>query len=166
VDEIAAAIRPAVKEESPTKLGLLEDAVAGRPVDAGAGMNGRGSGGRGGGRQAATPIKAFAKARAQGVVNQLAGKSLAQTLSDARGGGFGNRGGRGRGGVQDNPDPGSGALRAFMDACDANKDGQITPDEFARGFTKWFQTWNTDKTGLLTTEQLRLGINRTFSLLQ
>ena len=49
-----------------------------------------------------------------------------------------------------------------MTALDANNDGAITRDEFIQGFAKWFTTWNTDKTGLLTGEQLRAGIDQEF----
>ena len=50
-----------------------------------------------------------------------------------------------------------------MTALDDDKDGTITRDEFIRGFGKWFGTWNTDKNGVLTDDQLRAGINRDLS---
>jgi hypothetical protein len=49
---------------------------------------------------------------------------------------------------------------AFMDALDLNQDGVITHEEFIKGFSKWFESWNTDQSGKLTSEQLRAGINR------
>jgi len=52
---------------------------------------------------------------------------------------------------------------AFMAAFDANKDGVLTRDEFTQGFAKWFDGWNTDKSGVLTDEQLRAGINQDLS---
>jgi hypothetical protein len=48
----------------------------------------------------------------------------------------------------------------FMTAFDGNKDGQLTREEFAQGFGKWFEAWNSDKSGVLTEEQLRAGINK------
>jgi hypothetical protein len=46
-----------------------------------------------------------------------------------------------------------------MESFDANKDGKLTHAEFAAGFAKWFADWNTDKSGFLSDEQLRTGIN-------
>ena len=37
---------------------------------------------------------------------------------------------------------------------------KLTRDEFAQGFAGWFEKWNTDKSGTLTDEQLRAGIDR------
>jgi hypothetical protein len=39
----------------------------------------------------------------------------------------------------------------------------LTRDEFTQGFAKWFDGWNTDKSGVLTDEQLRAGINQDLS---
>ena len=50
-----------------------------------------------------------------------------------------------------------------MSALDANKDETITRDEFVQGFAGWFTAWNTDKSGVLTDEQLRAGINKDLS---
>ena len=46
-----------------------------------------------------------------------------------------------------------GELAALIDQ---NK----THDEFIQGFAKWFGTWNVDRSGALTEEQLRAGINQ------
>jgi spore coat protein H len=51
---------------------------------------------------------------------------------------------------------GSGLLEAF----DTNKDGKLSHEEFTAGFAKWFSDWNSDKSGQLSEEQLRAGINR------
>jgi spore coat protein H len=174
VDEIAAAIRPAIKDESETKLARFDQAVSGEPVEPmrlgeppggpqpGSSEDGPGPrfGGPGGPFRPAKPIKTFVTARAQSVVDQLAGKSEGQTMS---GFGFGGRGGgRGPGGPG-RFGPGMFLGNAFMAALDTNQDQQITRDEFTRGFARWFDAWDTDKSGLLTEEQLRAGINQDFS---
>ena len=50
-----------------------------------------------------------------------------------------------------------------MTALDADTDGEITRNEFTQGFAKLFEAWNTDKSGVLTDEQLRAGINQDLS---
>jgi hypothetical protein len=47
-----------------------------------------------------------------------------------------------------------------MTALDADKDGELSREEFVGGFKKWFEAWDTEKTGVLTDEQLRAGINK------
>ncbi len=165
VDEVAAAIRPAVQEESESKLARFDKVISGEPVEP-AGFGGQPGdgprfGGPGGFMQPAKPIKPFVKVRAQSVRDQLAGKSEGQTPGGFGFGGSG-RGGRGGPGGPGGFGPGNFLGRAFMTALDANNDGAITRDEFIQGFAKWFTTWNTDKSGLLTGEQLRAGIDREF----
>ena len=95
VDEVAAAIRPAVKDESAEKLARFDKLIAGETVaQAGfgpgpgpggpggpppAGRGGSGMGPMGGGK----PIKAFVPARAQAVADQLAGKAAGATAGSA-----------------------------------------------------------------------------------
>jgi spore coat protein CotH len=176
VDELAAAIRPSVQQESEEKLARFDKVVAGEPVERfgfGGGPGGPGGGPRHvgggrsfgpGGRQPAKPIKGFVVARAQSVTDQLSGKSQGEVLSE---GGFGGppgfgrrRGGPGGLGGPGGFDPGMVLARGVMDALDANKDGKISHDEFVAGFAKWFSNWNTDKSGALTEDQLREGINQ------
>ncbi|HZR15700.1 MAG TPA: CotH kinase family protein [Verrucomicrobiae bacterium] len=164
VDGIAAAIRPAVKEESEEKLARFDRVVAGEPVEhlgfhGGPGGQRQGGGrrgfGPGGFAQAAKPIKGFVIARAQSVNDQLAGKSKGEVLSEQ---GFGGPpGGLGRGRVFG---PGMFLAHGLMDSFDRNGDGMLTQKEFLAGFDKWFADWNTDKSGLLNEAQLREGINR------
>jgi hypothetical protein len=192
VDEIAAAIRPAVQEESEEKLARFDKVVAGEPVPPsgfGGGFGGprpggdaregqrlaRGNaggdppqaraeggggfrfGGPGGFFQPAKPIKGFVNARAQSVIDQVAGKSEGQPIGEF---GFGGRGGRGGPGGFG---PGTFLGNAFMAAFDADKDEVLTRDEFTQGFAKSFDAWNTDKSGVLTDDQLRAGINQDLS---
>jgi hypothetical protein len=162
VDEVAAALRPGIKEESEEKLARFDKAVAGEMVDPMRGFGGGGPGGPGGGGgmrfggfggMMVKPIKAFVGPRAESVNEQLAGKSAGETLEAGFGG---RRGGGGPGPFQ----PGTFLAPAFMTAMDADKDGQLTREEMAAGFAKWFEAWNTDKSGSLSEEQLRAGLNR------
>jgi spore coat protein H len=176
VDDIAAAIRAAVKEESGDKLARLESVVAGETVEAGfggpraaqppatqpgatasAGARGGSRGdqrpGRGGGMQI-KPIKSFVNIRAQSVLEQLAGKpglSFDPPPKPRESGPGGNFG------------PGIFLAPAFMNNFDADKDSSLTREEFSAGFAKWFEAWNTDNSGQLTNEQLRAGLNRDLS---
>jgi len=168
VDEIAAAIRPAVGEESEVKLRRLNRVAAGQSPD-GPGIADAVFGrGRGSLMQARKPIKAFVTARSQSILDQVSGKSQGQTLADF---GFGAppgpgpdrsaRGGPGAPGQQrGGGGPGNFLAPAFMTAFDANRDRQLTRDELLQGLDKWFDAWNTDKTGLLTDDQIRAGINK------
>lgn len=149
VDQVAAAIRPAVKQEGEEKLERFDKAVSGE--ETGSGMF-RGFG------QPLKPIKPFAKIRAESVIEQVAGKSEGKTLAEF---GFGPRGGRGGGPGRFGP--GNFLGGAFMTALDADKDGALTKEEFSKGFGKWFESWNTDKSGALNEEQLRAGINQDLS---
>src|SRR5262249_42641448 len=103
VDEIAAALRPAVREESETTLARFEKAAAGEAIEpvrhggpprslrasANDDQNRRRFRGPGGFMPAAKPIKPFVTARAESVMNQLAGKADASVESQ---GGFGGPG--------------------------------------------------------------------------
>lgn len=173
VDAVAAAIRPAVGEESEARLARFDTVVAGEAVGPETGGFGGGpGGGRGGGPggrppgfppiDPVKPIKAFVVERAQSVNDQLAGKSEGETV-----GGFGNRaGGRGpRGGPPGGPGgfgPGTFLANPFMEHFDADRDKHLTRDEVSQGFEKWFAAWDADKAGVLTADQLRDGINQTF----
>ena len=139
VDEIAAAIRPAVVEESEEKLTRFDKAVAGEKV----GRSGLAA------LMPAQPIKAFVKVRAQSVVDQLEGKSEGVSAAPAPPrGGFG---------------PGGFFSGVFMKAFDADQDSKLTRDECTRGFAGWFEKWNTSKSATLADEQLRAGLDRAFA---
>jgi spore coat protein H len=108
------------------------------------------------------PIKTFVVARAQSVNDQLAGKSEGATLSGGGPGGPpGGRGGPGGPPGRGGPGgfgPGIFLAQMFMNALDEDHDGKVTQAEFTRGFRKWFESWNTDHSGVLTEDQLRAGI--------
>jgi hypothetical protein len=149
VDTIAAAIRPAIQEESENKLGAFDRMAAGKPV---------GSGGLADFfQQPMKPIKSFVVVRLQSVLDQLAGKTQGQTFGDMGFGGPERRGDRGGPGGFG---PGNFFAPVFTNALDSNRDGLLTREEFHQGFTRWFEGWDIDKTGTLTEEQLRTGVNK------
>ena len=169
VDQIAKSIRPVVLEESEEKLARFDKVVAGETVTP-AGFGGfggnRGDGprfsgpgpGPGGFGQQSKPIKGFVTARADAIAAQLAGKSEGQNVGGAPFGGP-----RAGGGPPGDFGPGQMLGNVFMTALDTHKDSVITREEFTQGFAKWFEDWNTDKSGMLTEEQLRAGINKDLS---
>ncbi len=154
MDDLAPILRPSVKEESEDLLKNFERQVAGEPVQQGPG----GFGGFGGGGQPMKTIKPFAKTRTQSILDQLSGKSKGQELDGF--GGFGARGGGPRGAQGGPPGPGLFLGNAFLTALDADNDMAVTHSEFSQGFSKWFTTWNKDKSGVLSDEDLRSGINQ------
>lgn len=82
------------------------------------------------------------------MTDQLAGKS--EGLSP----GNGFSGGPGGAGL------GRTFRRSFLQVLDADKDSSVTQAEFTEGFARLFQAWNSDKSGALSLEQLRLGIDK------
>lgn len=138
VDQIAAVIRPAVQEESGSKLARFDRLVAGETLSS--------AGPFGGGQT--KPIKPFSKVRTESVLDQLAGKSEGLVAGSAFPGGFG--GGSGFGAFSS----------SLLQRLDANKDSSVTQTEFTEGFTKLFQAWNSDKSGYLTLAQVRAGIEK------
>ena len=145
VDEVAKAIRPAVDEESREKLERFNKVVAGEPVSM-AGAPGPFA------MPAAKPIKGFVNARAQSVVDQLEGRKQGNVIG---GFGFGPPPA-----AAANSGPGRFLAPALMAAHDTSKNGQLARDEFLESFGKWFAAWNTDRSGTLSEEQLRAGIDK------
>jgi spore coat protein H len=148
VDEVAAAIRPAIKEESESKLARFDRIVAGESLRVG------GFGPFGGGQT--KPVKPFTMVRTESIVEQVAGKSQGLGLGGGGfpGGGLGMPGGSGLGMMFSRP---------WLQVLDENKDSFVTEVEFTRGFARLFQAWNSDQTGRLTLDQLRSGINKDLS---
>ncbi len=166
VDQIAAAIRPAVADESPQKLTKFDAVVAGKSVEGNA-MGGPPPDRRGTTQPttqntpagpprmfgpAVSPIKLFAPVRTKSVLEQLAGKSEGLTLDNNTNSPPPNAFG-----------PGFFLAPVVLKAFDTNKDQALSSEEFAAGFAKWFDAWNTDKSGLLTADQLRAGLNQDLS---
>src|SRR5262249_61433501 len=87
----------------------------------------------------------------------LAGTCEGEAVGDF-GFGTGSRGGP-RGGGGGDFGPGMFLGNVFMQSMDTDKDGALTREEFVRGFQKWFDQWDTTKSGTLSEEQLRTGIN-------
>ncbi len=140
VAEIAVAIRPAVKEESASKLARFDAVVSGKPLAAA--MFGFGT--------PTQTILAFVKNRTRSVADQLAKKSEGRLL------------GKSRTGEPKKPDfrPEELLEAAFIKALDADKDKKLTHEEFVSGFDKWFVTWDAGKTGSVSEDQLRKGLNK------
>src|SRR6185436_14143511 len=55
--------------------------------------------------------------------------------------------------------PSRSTAPAFVTATDTDKDGAVTRVELKNTFTRWYDQWDADKTGALTEEKLRAGLN-------
>ena len=158
VDELAAVIRPAVAQESSEKLARFDSVVAGNSLQP-MSFGGPRFGGFG---DPMKPIKGFVNVRAQSIADQIDGKSQGLTIAGGFGGrpgGPGGLGGPGPGGFG----PGMFLGPAWFQALDDQKKGALSSEDFTRGFARWFDSWNTDKTGVLSQNQLRAGINKDLS---
>jgi spore coat protein CotH len=138
VDEIAAVIRPAVQEESESKLSRFEKVVAGELLAS--------PGPFGGGQ--IKPIKPFAKVRTESVLDQLNGKSEGLVAGGGFPGGFGGGGGLGM------------FSQPLLQVLDRDKDSIVSQAEFTKGFAELFQSWDTGKRRSLDWAQLRSGIEK------
>jgi hypothetical protein len=151
VDDTAAVIRPAVKEESEAQLARFDQSVAGR-IPAQTLESG------GPAAPSGAPIKAFAAQRAESVAAQLLGKSTGRmdTSGFVPAGLDGGPGGEPRGGPTDF------LASALAKRLDENKDGLIRREEFERGWAEMFEQWGGRENAALSEEQIRAGINRNF----
>ena len=138
VDEIAGAIRDAVKEEGEEKLAAFDKTVAGqgKPTGAFSFLTG----------EAIKPIKTFVVVRTQSVVDQLADKSKGQMVDQRV--------------VRTTP---PADLFAPGPAMDSDHDGKITRDEFSGALAGWFKSWDSNGDGMLSADELAGGINQTFA---
>ncbi len=169
VDELAAVLRTAIKEESAEKLERFEKVVAGETVSlagfGGGEREGRGGppgergGGAGQGRPQfggnrmgfapTKPIKPFVVARAKSIEEQLSGADSGKVIERRFG-----PGGRGGGGFG----VGMFLAPAFLDAADKNGDRKVTQPEFHALAERWFGEWDKNRSGSLTDETLSAGL--------
>ena len=138
-------MRPAVKDESEERLSAFDKA-------AGAENFARGTmGGPPGMSMDVQPIKKFAVERQKSVSAQLAGEAKGADLDvvpeSMRRNNFG---------------PGMFLAPAFTAKFDADRNGNLSRQEFVGGFTKWFTALDKEKSGALDEEQLRDAINEEF----
>ena len=54
-------------------------------------------------------------------------------------------------------------LLSFVRNLDSDNDKELTAAEFNQGMEKLFAKWNTDKSGSLSEEQLRIGLDQDFA---
>ena len=162
VDDLAVVLRQAVQEESAAKLAAFDREVAGESSLSNAlgilggrlrralgALPGAAAAPAVGGRAPAKPIKEFVQVRALAVVDQLAGRSPGQTLDDV------GPGGRALGAMG-----GLAPARALLAALDQNRDGVVSHAEFVQGFSKWFVSWDAEKTGFLSMDQMTDGFRQ------
>jgi hypothetical protein len=140
VASLAAAIGPAVKEESGAKFSRFEAVAAGKPLAGG--FLGLG---------AKTPtLLMFVKARAASVADQLAGNGNPFIFGKSRPGGP----------PQPEFKPEEMVEPPLVKSLDSNKDKKLSREEFVGGFDRWFIAWDTDKKGILSDNQIRNGLNK------
>jgi hypothetical protein len=130
-------------------------------------------GGPGGFMLGAKPIKAFVQPRADSVMAQLDGRSDGDILQAFGFGGPGGPGGPGdrmRGPDRPPGGPGPGGFgpgmflaEPWLKGLDGNQDGGVIEAEFKVGFVRWHETWDSDKNGRLSEEEMRRGMNREWS---
>ena len=157
VDQVAAAIRPAIKEESGEKLATFDKSVAGESVEP-ANFGPGGPGGRRGGpggpppmTMPVQPIKKFVVERSKSIEAQLGGKSKGSDIDAPPPGMARNFG------------PGMFLGPAIQAKFDSDKNGNLSREELVAGFSKWFSSWDTEKSGTLNEEQLRAAFNKEFA---
>jgi spore coat protein H len=133
VDEVAAAIRPAVQEESAARVERFDKAVAGEL------LTGSGFGPFGGAK--IKPIKPFAVVRTKSIRDQVAGRSEGLVASGFGFPGGGPGGGPGRTGGPGGPggfNPVAMFAEPLLKSLDQDKNSVVTLDEFTNGFTRRF----------------------------
>ena len=166
VDELAASLRDAVKEESAEKLTQFDKVVAGEIVANNRSGGGGGRGIRGGvagaglAFNATKPIKPFVTARAQSLADQLAGNSDGLTIMRGMGGPRGPQGGPPELAAAGAGLSGPILAPLFLKEGDRNHDDKLSRQEFSALAERWFTAWDEQKSGALTEQELQAGLGK------
>jgi hypothetical protein len=136
VDQVAASIRASVKDESEDRLASFDKAAAGESYEparmGGPGMN-----------MGVQPIKKFAAERHKSIAAQLSGSSKGADIDIPPPGMMRNFG------------PGTFLGPALVAKFDSDSSNDLSREEFVSGFSNWFASWDKEKSGALTEDQLR-----------
>jgi spore coat protein H len=147
VEVVAAAIRPAVKDESEEKLARFDKAAVGESFEPAR----MGPGGPPGMNMGVQPIRKFVAERNKSVAAQLAGTSPGADMDTPPPG------------MPRNFGPGTFMGPALTAKFDADKDGNLSREELTSGFSKWFAAWDKEESGVLDEEQIRAALNEEFA---
>lgn len=147
VDQLAASIRPAVKEESQDRFARFEKAAAGETYE----PISMGRGGPPGMSLGVQPIKKFVVERNKSIAAQLAGQSAGADIDQPPAGMMRNMG------------PGTFLGPAMIGKLDTDGNSELSREEFVSGFSKWFASWDSDKDDVLDEEQLVAALNNEFA---
>jgi hypothetical protein len=139
VDEIAAAIRPAVEAESRDKLSKFDAALAGTSIKPAGGWFAP---------KSVKSIKGFVDVRTPEVLAQLEGKSKGEIV---KGSGFERSNGR----------FGKAVVKSFMEKMHHDASGQVSGTEFCARFARWFGACDLDGDVTISHAELEKGIVKT-----
>jgi hypothetical protein len=139
VNEIAAAIRPAIEAESRDKLSKFDATLAGSSIKPASGWFAP---------KPVKSIKGFVDVRTPEVLAQLEGKSKGEIV---KGSGFERSNGR----------FGKAVVKSFMAKMQPDANGQVSRKEFCAQFTRWFAACDLDNDGTISHAELEKGIVKT-----
>ena len=136
VDEIAAAIRPAIEAESREKLVKFDAALAGTSIKPSSGWFAP---------KPVKSIKGFVDVRTAEVLAQLEGKSKGEVV-------------KGTGLERSNVRFSNAVVKSFMEEMRRDVDGRVGRAEFCAGFAHWFEACDLDGDGKVTQAELEKAI--------
>lgn len=136
VDEIAAAIRPAVEAESREKLAKFDAALAGTSIKPASGWFAP---------KPVKSIKGFVDVRTPEVLAQLQGKSKGEVV---KGSGF----------ERSNVRFSRAVVKSLMEKVRRDADGRVSRAEFGAAFAHWFGDCDVDGDGKVTQAELEKAI--------